>query len=542
MAWPRALLVAAGSASALLVFRGLQLRSSIQSVYHGESASIGKLLRDLQTSSFHWDGPVEFVRDLTYFEFAQGTVLLQVVAAALTPLLGTSLWALHAAGITLEAAGVFAFALLVARMTRARLPAAAAILAFALVPRTIQSFHLVPYGNHSEFLWVPALLALWLHERAEKPPRWRDLWVPVAIVVVGLVCYRPSLAALGAAAVAWASLGGRTRLLGSAVLVLAVLGATGTILIGVLGLEPHTFVPYFHKLADAPTPGVSSWGHNLLYLLAQQLPVVDLGGRTGALHRIALLAGLVLGALAFLRRATPPVVVARYASTWAVASLLALAISGHMLPRYLIPSYYALVLCAATLAVAEGAAWRRAAASAVLLVTALGGLAEGLPLIDTDAWPHNRSFRGLELQWTLRLNHVELDELPYYRRLLDEGRGSEYVGAVSHDAMDGARCQDQVGLRSGPVTPDPSGDHCTGWEEGQLCSVLERCAPPRNVGDSEDDLTWAADVGRGAWIRANRSVGEVELGLAGCPGPWRTAAVEGALDEAAGWWTEASPP
>lgn len=530
--WRTALLWASGGAVVLLAFRALQLRSSIHLVYHGESAGVGRLLWELRQGTFVWEGPRDLFHGLTYFEFAQGTVVLQLVAAALSPLLGLTLWALHGAGISMEAAGVFVLSVLTLRVARWRPAAVVAILALIFVPRTAQSFHLVPYGNHSEFLWIPALLGLWLHERWGAPARWSSVAVPIAVGAVGICCYRMTLPAVGATAVVFASLGGRDRVVQGAVILLGTLLASAALLMVGLGLPLHAFVPYFHTVAGEASSTPDMLLDQVRFAALRELPSVDLGAGTAWLHRGALALALGLCAVGFARRASGPVVVARFASLWALASIAVLAASNQVKAQYLIPSYYALLLCAIVLVVADGSAIRRWITTALLFALAIAGLIEGLPYVETATWAHNRPFRGLELQWRLGLNRVELDELPFYHRLLDEGRATRSVAAVSHHALDGTACRDSVGHRSGPVRPEPAGDHCTGWVPGQLCAALDAVVADPTVPSGSDS---AADVGRGAWIRANRSVAQVERGLEGCAEPARAAALQGAVDEARRW-------
>lgn len=529
-AWRKALLWAAVGAVVLLVFRALQLRSSIHLVYHGESAGVGRLLWELQQGTFSWEGPKDFIRGMTYFEFAQGTVLLQVVAATLSPLFGRTLWALHAAGVTMETAGVFVLSVLALRMARWQPAAVVAILALVFVPRTAQSFHLVPYGNHSEFIWIPGLLALWLHEQTNSVPRWSALAIPITIGVVGLFCYRLTLPAVLAASLVFATVGGRERLLQGGVLAVAVVAITAALLMLGLDLPLHAFVPYFHTVADEASSDPGSLLSGLWFAVSRELPAIDLGWGSSWLHRGALFTSALLCATAFLRRATGPVVVARFASAWAVATIFAIAASSQVKAQYLIPAYYALLLCAIVLVCADRSEGRRWITATLLAAVALAGLVEGLPYVDTSTWSHNRSFRGLELQWRLGVNRVDLDELPYYYRLLDENRATRSVSAVSHHAMDGEACRDHVGHRSGPERPEPDRDRCTGWDIGQLCAALtaEEAAGAGNP-------SWAADVGRGAWIRGNRSLDQVERGLQGCAEPARSAALAGATDEARRW-------
>jgi len=532
VSWSKALAWAGGGTLLLVIFRALQLRSSLQLVYHGESAGVGRLLWYLHEGTFSFDGPREFFRGLTYFEFAQGTVVLQVVAAALSPLLGLDLWALHGAGVCMETAAVFILSVLAFRMTRSYPAAVAAMLALVFVPRTIQSFHLVPYGNHSEFLWVPALLALWTYERADKPPRWSAILPPILIGAVGVFCYRLILPAVLATAVAHATQGGRDRWLQGAVILVGTVLLTAALLCVGLGLPLHTFIPYFHTVAGEASTRPDMLMEQVDVSLLRELPVVDLGGGTAWIHRCGMALALLFCGAGFLRRATGPILIARFATVWAGASIAMVTFSGQVKAQYLIPSYYALLLCAIVLLVTDRTRIRRTATGVAVLALAIGGLIEGLPYVDSTTWQYNRPLRGLELQWRMGLNRVELDELPYYHRILDEDRATRQIAAVSHHAMDGSACRDGVGHRSGSVQPAPSADHCTGWDPGQLCTALDLVSMDPDI---PPGLTWAEDVGRGAWIRANRSVAQVERGLEGCPEPARAAALEGAIDEARRW-------
>ncbi|MCO4773065.1 MAG: hypothetical protein KDA24_23730, partial [Deltaproteobacteria bacterium] len=158
----------------LVCCRGLVLRSAAHQLYAGEAAGVGRLQWALSQGTFEWHGPARFVVEHTYQYFAQGTAFLQVVAAALSPFFGHTFTAQAAAAIALEALGVGLFAWLLLRITA---PAGAALgaVALALPPRFTATFALQPYGNHTEYLWVPLAAALILLGRSPASSRrgWR---------------------------------------------------------------------------------------------------------------------------------------------------------------------------------------------------------------------------------------------------------------------------------------------------------------------------------------------------------------------------------
>ena len=129
-----------------------------------------------------------------------------------------------------------------------------------------------------------------------------------------------------------------------------------------------------------------------------------------------------------------------------------------------------------------------------------------------------------DLWWVLQVDTLDVDEQPYYRRIIDEGRGSRWVGLPSHESSN--LCTRWPGVDH----PTAGDDLCAGWDEGELVRLVVEVA--RQVPPSE--LPGALeDVGRGAWIRSNRSVDAVERAVRGAPPEFTDLVLDGARDEEA---------
>ena len=142
-----------------------------------------------------WASSIDrFVYSTTYMSYGQGTMLTSLGTVALTPLLGSSNWALQATTIVAEALSVGLVAILLARVLRFRW----ALLAVALwlfPPARALTWQLLPFGNHSEFLAVPVALAAFVTLRAPGDRAKWEWWVPGLLIVLGVFFYRLNLAA-----------------------------------------------------------------------------------------------------------------------------------------------------------------------------------------------------------------------------------------------------------------------------------------------------------------------------------------------------------
>jgi hypothetical protein len=129
------------------------------------------------------------------------------------------------------------------------------------------------------------------------------------------------------------------------------------------------------------------------------------------------------------------------------------------------------------------------------------------------------------------VRYVELDELPYWQRILEEGRGSQWIGGLG-DLL--GRCSNlpltdpRVHIIRHPAKLD-----CRFAESENTAVVL------RALQDwTGDDITIEErllDMGRGAWIRNGRDLKAMEKALAEVDPVQRKLLMEGARDEARRW-------
>ena len=513
----------------VLVLRLLQVRSSAHILFHGEFAGIARLFRFLDQGTFAWRGIRAFVHETTYQWFAQGTSFLQVVAWLLEPVFGRTLWAHWGAAALLEALAVLLFAATVHRLAGPGL-ALLGGLALALPPNAVLAWNLQPYGNHNEFLWVPLGIAFWL---AGRDPMRRRGWqwvAPVALLAAGLVLYRANVFVLAAAAVAiaWPE---RARLARSAGFLAATV-ALAAGLFAFLGLTPWG-TSTEGGLGSFPDPRIAASGalHGLSVAWHGELPAFAPTRGLAYLHRLVLLGAVVGAGLAALGRrgSEPRSRVALFAAGWGVLALAAPALSDHAIGRYFVPGW-----CAAMLALVSLLAAVRPVRRAVVGVLVVGVLAGGVAAarwIDAATWDRTEQLDGIALWFELEVNTVDLDELPFYERIITEGRGSPYVGWSSH--FPSGLCPAHPGAAGGD-RPYPTTDTCSGWDRGGLVAGLMSVAG-RFGHDADGREAALRDVGRGAWIRANRSVQAVEVAIDGAPGELRRPVLVGARDEAARW-------
>ncbi len=516
----------------VLVLRYLQVRSSAHILFHGEFAGIARLFHWLNEGTFTWSGLPEFVHATTYQWFAQGTSFLQVVALLLEPIFGLTLWGQWGAAALLEAAGVLLFAATITRLSSPALGLLAG-LAVALPPNGVLSWNLMPYGNHNEFLWVPLGVAFWLAGRAPEERRLREYVSPVLLLAVGCVLYRANVFPAMAAAVVLAWPRTMSSLGRGAGFALAV-GLLTSGLFVYLGLTP---IGTMHEggLGSFPVPrtSLSQAAHGLHTAWVKELPVFTqlFDGRA---HRLLLILGVLGAGLAGAgTSASLPDSrkrVAQFAALWGALALGVPAVTDHAIVRYFVPGFYAATLALACLLAATSIVVRRGAVALFLAFIVLGGAAAA-PWIDRSTWSQTEALRPIPLWIELEVNSVDLDELPFYNRILDEGRASSWIGLPSHHYSRMCPAHPGAGLSDRPA---PSADGCSGWPAGELARVLEW-----TQGQFGSDLPGRdralGDIGRGVWIRSNRRLRAVEIALQGVPEELAGPVRAGARDEASRW-------
>jgi hypothetical protein len=519
-------------AALVLVLRYLQVRSSAHILFAGEFAGIARLFHWLNEGTFHWLGLPEFVRVTTYQWFAQGTSFLQVVALLLEPIFGLTLWGHWAAAALLEAAGVLLFAATITRISRPALGLLAG-LAVALPPNGILSWNLMPYGNHNEFLWVPLGVAFWLAGRAPEDRRLREYVLPVLLLAVGCVLYRANLfpAVAAAAVLVWPR---SLRALGRGASFGLAVGLLASGLFVYLGLTP---IGTMHEggLASFPAPStsLSSAANGLRAAWSKELPVFT-QLFDGRVHRLLLILGVLGAGLAGASGSTslpdPRKRVALFAGLWGAMALGVPALTDHSIGRYFVPGWYAATLALACLLAATPILVRRGAIALFAASVLLGGAAAA-PWVDRTTWSQTESIRPISLWTELEVNLLDLDEVPFYNRILDEGRASSWVGFSSHHPSHICPAHPGAGMADRPA---PSSDGCSGWGAGGLVRVLDGIQSYLGT-DIQGREQALQDIGRGAWIRSNRRLQAVEIALEGVPGELSGPVLAGARDEASRW-------
>ncbi|MCO4769328.1 MAG: hypothetical protein KDA24_04805, partial [Deltaproteobacteria bacterium] len=333
-----------------------------------------------------------------------------------------------------------------------------------------------------------------------------------------------------------AARGGRASL-GSAAAVAGVTGGVAALLFWPLGLSPLGWDP--GGLGSFPADG-PRWERaidTLHFAWVRGLDGVRLGDDLGRTHRVLLLLGVLGAALSWMpaRESSPPSPgadarvarrdIARFASLWAVLALAAPVLTGNGTPRYFIPAFAACTLSLASHLSSSRHGLQAVAGGALLALAVLGGR-EVTPLIDPGVW--SREMPRHDLWFVLELDTLDADELPYYRRILTEGRGSPWVGRSSHHASN--RCGRWPGTGPGHAPPDI--DHCQGWGPGELATVVADVQRRTTEADRRRALM---DLGRGAWIRSNRALAEVARAIEGTDPTLAEPVLAGARDEARRW-------
>jgi hypothetical protein len=322
--------MAAALIGGLLGLRALQLLSLAPDLYDGEFLQFGRLATEQAAHRIPADFSFADLRGYGYMPYAQGTLLIVLAASALAQLVGANVWALHGVAIALEAltAGLaLALFLRVGGLRRA----GPATLLWLLPPSFAVVWQLMPFGTHSDFLWVGVGAALLL-ARAGAPQPPRGLWPGLALLLaLGVVAYRANIVVLLAVAVA-GLLGGDRRSAWRALLACALAAGLALVII---------------DLAAAQTPEESL--HTLLFVhfgydtssLAEQIvrlprrfPSAPAGARTGWPHLILLGASAVVAGVQGLRRGQRHRLALLFASAWMLGSTAGALLGGARYSQY----------------------------------------------------------------------------------------------------------------------------------------------------------------------------------------------------------------
>ncbi|MCO4770517.1 MAG: hypothetical protein KDA24_10850 [Deltaproteobacteria bacterium] len=503
-AWPLPL----GVVAVLLVLRSAQLGCMETQLYLGEYAQLGQLAWDLQHGDFVWADAAQFARDYRWFHFAQGTLLIQVLTAAFATFLPPTL-AMHAPSMLAEAASVAVVVLVAGRVLpprRALLVAAALV----LVPAAAVAWHLLPFGNHSEFLVVPALLVLLV---GEKRTWWR--WGLASVVLgLGLALYQAH--ALTAAAFLGACVLDRERRWGAVSVVVGGAALAWTAL----------------TLLSMPAEGVSEMAR---YLRDMQ-PMIE-GSPLDALTNHAIFGAPQSSwwlALPYRLVLLTFGVAAWRSGTFAGRFPALLALVGTVVPlvvaagaqRYFLLGFFALLL-------ALPAALRASPRLAPLLgVLILGGAVDNARFLQLGGASASSQVDPLAFGPGMGIWWLDADEVPYWRRLFDEGRANPWVGHASYHRT-GAHCASHAfgfpALAGG--VPPWDRERCHGFAPGELAWTIDSVLGEGAIDGWEEPALLDA-LGRGAWIVSQRDLTMLEEALQGAA-PHRVEAVmAGARDEA----------
>lgn len=506
-------LLVVGSVLALLVLRLVELRTLAHLLYAQELMGLGSLAWDLDHGGLTHDGTLAgFIATYQYNHFDQGTLVVQALFLGLSRLFGTTGFVFHCVGIGLEAVTVGCVAWLGSRLAGPRSLWAMGALLFP--PAFVVAWQLLPYGNHTDFLFIPALLGvLWLRAGQSGAVRLPVLFV---LLVVGVVLYRMNAAAGVASVVAALALGGGARLRSGATVVAAGLVALACVfalhavwpegqgdggLLPSVGFGRRGSVQWAFFGAPRNLWGGWPWRLALAVWAAGGLWV---GARDPSLRPlVTYLATLAAGALAAPLLLAPP----------------------H--PEYLLTGLYALLLLGmvglATSEEAVGGFGRRVAiASAAVML--LAGLADARWLADATTWETTRGFDGIAAHFELGIEDPDADEISSWAAMLASGRGSQATGVATSTHIEAA-CPLQPGrLDPGPLRAADE-DRCPGWSEGALG---RRWMDLRAQGWTPT-AQQARDFGAGAWVVCGRSLECVEKAMGGVD---RSAVLRGAAGEA----------
>ncbi len=510
----------AGVLLGLVVVRTAILLSVVHEIYDWESTMMGTLVLDLRDGDAVLWPLDEFRRTYRYGWFADGTLVIQLLTVALSPLLGPTGWAMHASTLVMELLLVGLWFGLLLRVTDRRW----ALLGTALLlfPALFAvRWHLLPFGNHSEFLWVvPAVGHFLVARDPDRRPAWHWL-APAALLLVVACAYRLSLAAVVALplglvfARSWRAAAPAAV---AAVLVCAGLWALYGPWFGMAHVASSTLVdagPRDATLIAVALDAPAALARGFWHLVPDLEFVTDSPSHANKILKPALLLFFAAAVYGLVRGRPRLRVLCGLSVAWALVALALPSIRGQEAPRYFLPALYGLLMCGGAGLATLASAPRPALAGVVGIVVVCGAVLT-VPWIRPGIWDETARFDGLALGQRLGVKHVDLDDLPYYRRMLDEGRASPWVGLVPPP--------DPTGL--------PSRHHYPGSLPDHLAQAVEQMQ--LDGWEPRRELTHA---GRGAYVAYDRDLAAIlahweEVGV---PQPWLDWMWEGATAEAAVW-------
>jgi len=536
----------AGSATlVLLALRWLQLRSTAHRLYDPEWVDFITFTEHLSQGRVVTDSLEQFFLAYQHQGGSQGVVAIQLGAALFAKVFGPTVWALHAVPMTGEALLVFSVALLL-RLRAGRGLATLAILPYILAPSFVVTWNLLPFGNHSEFHFIPAMMALFLVARAPESRPVHHWLLPLLLVAGGVFLYRVNAAPALAFAGASLLLGrGRSRLLGplSATLGVGLALACLAWIFGVGSLQPP--MGNLSIVAPRMEPSSAALMRRVSGAWLMSLPQAPRDVSWGRLYSVLLLMAAPLLAVVLVRarsRSRDTLVMA-YVLLWAVLALVVPSLSSDLRPEYLLTAYYGFLLCWALLVTSS--AGRRMVGAAValcLLLAILGGL-DGSRYVRPGTWAQSAGYEGVALWRQLGLHWVDPDDAAYFARMEAEGRGHRVMGF----GVLFVDCRWDTGDAAGRLPrgwiADLSEGHCQGWGPGELAQHLvtfQSMDPPDRYGLDQNYLQPGTDLdlealGRGAWVLCNRDLNRLDIALQGLDPKQREAILVGARAESALW-------
>ena len=499
---------------ALVALRLVELRTIAHLLYSPELMDLGSLAWHVDHGGLKHDGTLAgFIATYQYNHFDQGTLLVQGLNWLLSRVLGGSGFVFHLVALCFEALTVAVVAWLGAKLVGWR--GLLGVMPLLLAPAFVVAWQLMPYGNHTEFQWIPlALGGVWLVAGDEgSRPRWPVLG---ALLALGVLLYRMNAAAGLACVAAALTLPAQQRR--PAMLWIVGGGAVGLGLIAAMfSMWPEAAV------GDAgliPRLGTQvGAGIDLAFLGA---PRNHLGGWP---WRIGLVVWAGLGAFSGLRAARRrPFAV--YALTLAAGALAAPILLSGVRSEYLLTGVYALLaLGVVGLAATERPLARASAACALLL--AVSGLADARWLADPGTWSQTTGFDGPLLHFELGVQDPDADEIPHYVAVLDGEPRSRHLGIATATHTEPLCAMQPARLDPGPLRPADE-DRCPGWSPGSLATLWRRL----EAGVWQPTATQRRDVGAGAWIACQRDLRCVEAALRGLPDEAVASIMVGAQAEA----------
>ena len=495
----------------LVLVRGLQLRTYGPVFHQGEWLDFAELARVWRDGSDVDLGLVGALRAYTYESFSQGVLLVQLGTALLGLVIENLTVCLFLVAMMFEVAGFSALLALGRRLEGPIWPVAAA---WILAPSFVAIWHMLPYGNHSAFWFVPALMAVWLLR--SETGRWGPMWLAV-LTGAGVLMYRPVLIPALALLIVLLIRRQKQDVQAAA----AVVGGVGlaialaAALFGGVGTDDGTLIARFAPDLEAlhprrawlvhqfGAPRDSSLGHvvRLLGLLA--IPAaLGWGWRRRGLEDGAGWVTLFFGIYALGATAAP-------------------LISQEAAPEYSLPAWFARLGCLAMLF------WTvpslKHVVGGVLVGFALAGIPDAAGLIQPAAWAGSAGYDGVRFMEVIGTDHVDPDDMPFLLDLAERIEPSPGLGWVLDHPRSGC------GWRSWRWPTDPLVDArrgvCGGWSTGDLGEEVVRAQGER--GELDLEL-----IGRLAWILGNRDLKQVDEAMLGAPDTVRDAAMAGARAEA----------